>query len=113
VSQALHPVLHRITLSGDDFGRAAGFAKAAQSHPVSSIEYEALVHNAILFYARPWLDNEERKSKLPKDARMLTGMQGREFTPGCRPVSLTRQLHGEQTVVFFFYHRIALATASF
>jgi hypothetical protein len=71
VSHSLHPVLHRITLSGDDFKRAAEFAKAALSHPVSSIEYEALVHGAMLFYTRPWLDNEERQSKLPKDARML------------------------------------------
>jgi hypothetical protein len=74
VSQPLHPVLHRITLSGDDFRRAAEFAKAARLHPVSSIEHEALVHSAILFYARPWLDNEERKSNLPKDARMLIGI---------------------------------------
>ena len=70
----LDPVLHRIVLSRDDFERAAEFAKAARTHDVASIEHEALLHSAILFYARPWLDNEARASKLPEAARKLVGI---------------------------------------
>jgi hypothetical protein len=83
VSQALHPVLHRITLSGDDFRRAAEMIAC-------------------------------HRTLADSGTQIIWGcMQEREFSAGCRPVWLTRQLHGEQTVVFFFYHRIALATALF
>ena len=47
--------------------------------------------------------------------RHMGCLQGREITPGCRPVSLTltRQRHGEQTVIFFFDDRVTLTAAFF
>ena len=52
MSEKADPILLRVMLSGDDFERAGDFVKAARAHPVVSIEYEALLHSAILFYAR-------------------------------------------------------------
>jgi hypothetical protein len=74
MSSPVHPVILRVKLSIDDFKRVSEFLKAARSHPASSIEYEALLHSAILFYARPFTDNAQRKSKLPDAAKKLTGL---------------------------------------
>lgn len=74
MSSPIHPVILRVKLSIDDFKRVSEFLKAARSHPASSIEYEALLHSAILFYARPFTDNAHRKSKLPDAAKKLTGL---------------------------------------
>jgi hypothetical protein len=74
MSEKADPILLRVMLSGDDFERAGDFVKATRAHPAGSIEYEALLHSAILFYARPYSDNEPKKSKLPDEARKLTGL---------------------------------------
>ena len=74
MSDPIHPVLLRVKLSLDDFKRVSEFLKAARSHPASSIEYEALLHSAILFYARPFTVNACRKSKLPDAAKKLTDL---------------------------------------
>ncbi len=74
MSSPIHPVVLRVKLSLDDFRRAGECVKAARLHPESSIEYEALLHGAILFYARPYSNNEVPKSKLPEEAKKLTGL---------------------------------------
>jgi hypothetical protein len=71
------PVLLRIMLSRDDFQRAGEFVKAARSHPEANIEFEALLHSAILFYARPFSGNEPSDSNLPDAAKTLTGLDTR------------------------------------
>jgi hypothetical protein len=68
------PELLRIMLSGDDFQRTEEFLKAAGKHSEAAIEFEALLHSAILFYTRPFSDNEPKKSPLPAAARSLTGL---------------------------------------
>ncbi len=40
-------------------------------------------------------------------------LQGREITPGCRPVSLTRHFFGKQSIVFSFDDRITFAATLF
>jgi hypothetical protein len=47
---------------------------AATISTTFSLEYEALLHSAILFYARPFTDDARRKSKLPDAAKQLTGL---------------------------------------
>jgi len=74
MSNRVNPVVLRVKLSFDDFKRVGEFLKAARAHPPSSIEYEALLHSAILFYARPFTKNARRKSKLPDAAKQLTGL---------------------------------------
>jgi hypothetical protein len=70
----IHPVILRVKLSIDDFKRAGEFLGAARNHAAASIEYEALLHSAILFYARPFTDNASRGSKLKDAAKRLTGL---------------------------------------
>lgn len=48
----------RTHLSSLDFEQAERFIKAAQQHPVTSAEYEALLLAAIISYARPFSGNE-------------------------------------------------------
>jgi hypothetical protein len=74
MSDPIHPILLRVKLSLDDFKRVGEFLRAARSHPPSSIEYEALLHSAILFYARPFTVNAKRKSKLKNEAKKLSGL---------------------------------------
>jgi hypothetical protein len=82
MSNPIHPALLRVKLSLDDFKRVGEFLKAARSHPTSSIEYEALLHSAILFYARPFTDNAERTSKLKDAAKKLTGLNIKAILEG-------------------------------
>jgi hypothetical protein len=82
MSNSIHPVLLRVKLSLDDFKRVGEFLKAARSHPTSSIEYEALLHSAILFYARPFTDNAERTSKLKDAAKKLTDLNIKAILEG-------------------------------
>jgi hypothetical protein len=77
--ERVDPVLLRVLLSGDDYARVLEFVEAARKAPVGNIEYEALMHSAILFYARPYSDNEPKKSKLPDAARKLTGLDLQEI----------------------------------
>jgi hypothetical protein len=65
------PTLHRVLLSKEEFKRAMDFIEAARRHDVGSIEYEALLHSAIIFYARPFFDNERSGTK---GAKQLTGI---------------------------------------
>jgi hypothetical protein len=64
--------LHRVLISKDEFIRAIEFIKAAKRHVENEIEYEALLHSAIIFYARPFTNNEGPRSGAPKEAHQLT-----------------------------------------
>jgi hypothetical protein len=66
--------LHRVLISKDEFLRAIQFIKATQRHVENTIEYEALLHSAIIFYARPFTNNEGPRSGVPKEAQQLTGI---------------------------------------
>ncbi len=68
MSDKADPILLRVMLSGDDFERAGDLVKAARTHPVGGIDYEALRHTTILLYARPYSDSKPKKSKLPDEA---------------------------------------------
>jgi hypothetical protein len=70
MAQPLDPEIHRIQLSLNDFIQTEEFAEAAMQHPIESLEYEALVHNAILHYARPYGTNEQGRTT-PQEHRSL------------------------------------------
>lgn len=49
----------RTHISGEDFKSAARFIDAARRYTVATTEYEALMHAAIIAYARPFSGNEQ------------------------------------------------------
>jgi hypothetical protein len=73
MNQQVDPTLHRVLLSKEEFKRATDFIAAARRHDVTSIEHEALLHSAIIFYARPFFNNE-RGRKASKGAQQLVGI---------------------------------------
>ena len=62
----------RTHISKHDFGRAYEFVTAARGHAVDTIEHEALLIAAIIYYARPFTLNEKAKKgeDPPSDARL-------------------------------------------
>jgi hypothetical protein len=117
MSDSADPVLLRIMLSGDDYARAEEFVKAARLHAVGNIEYEALMHSAILFYARPYSDNEPKKSKLPDAARKLTGLDLPEILGDDLPfherlIALRNKVIAHAESEFFPAQNIKLAIGS-
>jgi hypothetical protein len=111
------PVLLRIMLSGDDYQRAEEFVKAARRHAPGDIEYEALMHSAILFYARPYTDNEPKKSKLPEEARKLTGLDvpsilGADLPFHDRLLALRNKVIAHAEAEFFPAQNLKLAIGS-
>jgi hypothetical protein len=66
----------RTHISKHDFGRAGEFLTAARGHGVATIEHEALLIAAIIFYARPFTLNEKaKKGQDPlSDARLDEGL---------------------------------------
>jgi hypothetical protein len=108
------PVLLRVMLSGDDYERAEEFVKAARLQAVGNIEYEALMHSAILFYARPYSDNEPKKSKLPDEARKLKGLDlqtilGEDLPFHDRLIALRNKVIAHAESEFFPAQNIKLA----
>ena len=57
--------------------RAMEFVEAASKHGAATIEYEALLHSAIIFYARPFTNNEGPRRGVPDGAQKLTGVDVR------------------------------------
>jgi hypothetical protein len=53
---------NRAHISRRDFKKAIGFIGAAMKHDPASIEYEALMVSAIVYYARPFSGNERGKT---------------------------------------------------
>lgn len=72
MNNKVEPPLHRVLISKDEFLRAMEFIAAASTHAENTIEYEALLHSAIIFYARPFTNNEGPRSGAPKEAQQLT-----------------------------------------
>jgi hypothetical protein len=66
--------LHRALISKDEFKRAVEFVEAARQHGAETVEYEALLHSAIIFYARPFTNNEGPRRGVPVGAQKLTGV---------------------------------------
>jgi hypothetical protein len=63
----------RTYISKHDFARAVEFVSAARNHDVATIEHEALLISAIIYYARPFSGNEQKPKKdrdPPSDARL-------------------------------------------
>jgi hypothetical protein len=64
----------RTHISKHDFRRAGEFVRAAREHEISTIEHEALLIAAIIYYARPFSGNEKDRKKHqpppPSDARL-------------------------------------------
>jgi hypothetical protein len=97
--------LHRVLISKDEFKRAMEFIEAAQQHPENTIEYEALLHSAIIFYARPFTNNEGPRSGAPKEAQQLTGIDvqsvlGDDFTFHERIVKLRMKVLAHSEAAF-------------
>ena len=61
----------RAHISSYDFERAEEFIVAASNYVVASIEYEALLIAAIIYYARPFSGNERDKSSTV-DSRLVS-----------------------------------------
>jgi hypothetical protein len=59
----------RTHIAREDFEGAAKFIDAARRYTIATIEYEALLHAAIIAYARPFSGNE-RGSDPPSDAKI-------------------------------------------
>jgi hypothetical protein len=55
----------RSHISADDFDRALTFIKEARKQHFRSTIYEALLISAIIYYARPFSSNEQRKNPNP------------------------------------------------
>jgi hypothetical protein len=70
------PTTWRIHMSARDFKDADERIEAAQSHPETSFEHEALLEIAILRYARPFTGNE-RDPRALADSR-LSGVKPQE-----------------------------------
>ena len=51
--------LYRLNISRHDIKQALDFLQAATKHDSSSTEYEGLIVSAIIFYARPFSNNEK------------------------------------------------------
>jgi hypothetical protein len=69
---------NRVHISRRDFKKAIGFIEAAMKHELASIEYEALLISAIVYYARPFSGNERGKAPpsdpvLVLDVKQLLG----------------------------------------
>jgi hypothetical protein len=63
--------LRRVKISRDAFHQADRFIAAARSHPIDTIEHEALLLAAIIYYAQPFSGNEKGKpDELPSDASL-------------------------------------------
>jgi hypothetical protein len=61
---------NRAHISRRDFKKAIGFIEAAMKHDLASIEYEALMISAIVYYARPFSGNERGKEP-PSDSNLM------------------------------------------
>jgi hypothetical protein len=101
----VEPTLHRVLISKDEFMRAMEFIEAARRHDESTIEYEALVHSAIIFYARPFTNNEGPRSGAPKEAQQLTGVDvesvlGEDFAFHKRIVGLRMKVVAHSEAAF-------------
>jgi len=68
------PTLHRALISKDEFKRAREFIEAAKRHGEATVEHEALLHSAIIFYARPFTNNEGPRRDVPAGAQKLIGV---------------------------------------
>jgi hypothetical protein len=68
---AQRKTLNRTHIAKRDFKRAGEFIEAAQRHDISSLEYEALMLAAVIYYARPFSNNEALSDKNPPSDRRL------------------------------------------
>ena len=105
MSDEVDSTLHRVLISKDEFKRAIEFVEGARRHNESEIEYEALVHSAIIFYARPFTNNEGPRRDVPRGAQQLTGIDvptvlGEDFAFHERIVNLRMKVvaHSEACV---------------
>jgi len=66
--------INRLKISEDDLNQSIAFLKTAKNLDPESIEFEALVISAIIFYARPFSCNET-SSSAKADSRVLLNLK--------------------------------------
>jgi hypothetical protein len=90
---------NRTHISRDDFARARRFIKGARPYDVASTEYEALLIAAVIFYARPFSNNERKADaqSTPRLADKLVPFKGEELKLHKRILLLRNRAvaHGE------------------
>ncbi len=84
----------RTQISGDDFRCAKKFINAVRGYAVGTTEYEALMHAAIIAYARPFSGNE-RGTDPPSDPKLdpaLVAFEGADRALHDRIISLRNRV---------------------
>lgn len=74
--------LNRLTSASLDLGGCVRFLDALEEQPYGTTVYEALLISAVVFYARPFSENEKKSSTSPSDLRVpdvvITGLSESE-----------------------------------
>jgi hypothetical protein len=89
----------RTQISGDDFRDAKSFINAARRHVVGTIEYEGLMHAAIIAYARPFSGNERGRDP-PSDPKLdpaVVALDGEDRKLHDRIITLRNKVVGKRS----------------
>ena len=66
---------NRTHIARRDFEKAIAFIDVAETHLIYTVEYEALLLSAIIYYARPFSGNE-RGAAPPSDSKLVVDVEG-------------------------------------
>jgi hypothetical protein len=101
---SVEPDALRVLISMRDFHHVCRCIEAAKKQDVASVEHEALLHSAVIFYARPFLDSSRRKQ--PRAGGRLNGFDlkailGPDIALHGRLIKMRKQVIAHAEAEFF------------